>query len=437
MAREYEGHRPEAEEMSADALAVAERVRDPGALIAALQARQMVRSGPDGIAQREGLGTRMLELSRAGAGPMAALWGHLWRADVGLQRGDIDAAVAELDELIPVVEAVREPLARWHLLRARSVIAALRGDFAAGLGLAADARRLGRRGQHPPAEQFYYVFVLSLGRLTGDLGNAIDQMEAEPDRGLRSGSALLALAHLDLGHTDRARQWYQNAPGLDFARVPRSFLLPFAAYWGELAARLDDPPRAAEVFEWLRPYARLFVSGGAGTAFNFGSASRYLGLLATSMHRWDDAAAYFVQAIADNTAARALPSTALAQVDYAEMLQRRGVSADRTRARALAEPARRIAEQLGMRSLLDRLVILERALGAAPPHPLSRREVEVAALVAGGLTSRQIAAALHLSERTAEHHVDSIRTKLGFASRSQIAGWAVANGIADSTKLGS
>lgn len=54
---------------------------------------------------------------------------------------------------------------------------------------------------------------------------------------------------------------------------------------------------------------------------------------------------------------------------------------------------------------------------------LTRREREVAALVAHGLTNREIAARLFISERTAESHVEQIRGKLGFRSRSQIAAW--------------
>lgn len=54
---------------------------------------------------------------------------------------------------------------------------------------------------------------------------------------------------------------------------------------------------------------------------------------------------------------------------------------------------------------------------------LTRREQEVAPLVAQGLTNRQIAERLFISERTAEHHVEQIRSKLGFHSRSQIAAW--------------
>ena len=52
---------------------------------------------------------------------------------------------------------------------------------------------------------------------------------------------------------------------------------------------------------------------------------------------------------------------------------------------------------------------------------LTPREREVAALVAQGLTNRQIAAALQLSERTAQNHVQHILTKLDLANRSQIA----------------
>jgi DNA-binding CsgD family transcriptional regulator len=54
---------------------------------------------------------------------------------------------------------------------------------------------------------------------------------------------------------------------------------------------------------------------------------------------------------------------------------------------------------------------------------LTTRELEVAALVAEGLTNKEIAARLFLSERTAEGHVEHIRDKLSFSTRSQIASW--------------
>ena len=55
--------------------------------------------------------------------------------------------------------------------------------------------------------------------------------------------------------------------------------------------------------------------------------------------------------------------------------------------------------------------------------PLASREVEVAKLVAEGLTNRQIGARLFISERTVATHVRNILNKLGFGSRAQIASW--------------
>ncbi len=66
----------------------------------------------------------------------------------------------------------------------------------------------------------------------------------------------------------------------------------------------------------------------------------------------------------------------------------------------------------------------EDAWSGGPRRTLTRRELEVAALVAQGLTSRDIAARLYLSVRTVETHVDHILAKLGFSRRTQLAAWA-------------
>jgi sugar lactone lactonase YvrE len=55
----------------------------------------------------------------------------------------------------------------------------------------------------------------------------------------------------------------------------------------------------------------------------------------------------------------------------------------------------------------------------------------VAILVAQGLTNREIASRLFISERTAESHVEQIRGKLGFRSRVQIAAWVAADSTSD------
>ena len=67
--------------------------------------------------------------------------------------------------------------------------------------------------------------------------------------------------------------------------------------------------------------------------------------------------------------------------------------------------------------------------GRTAKSPLTRREREVAVLVAQGKTNRQIADELVTSERTVEWHTGNIMSKLGFQSRSQIAVWAVEQGL--------
>jgi non-specific serine/threonine protein kinase len=66
---------------------------------------------------------------------------------------------------------------------------------------------------------------------------------------------------------------------------------------------------------------------------------------------------------------------------------------------------------------------------AGASSPLTRREAEVAELVARGLTNRAIAGQLYLSVRTVEAHVDHILSKLNFRTRTQLAAWAHEEGL--------
>jgi DNA-binding CsgD family transcriptional regulator len=60
---------------------------------------------------------------------------------------------------------------------------------------------------------------------------------------------------------------------------------------------------------------------------------------------------------------------------------------------------------------------------------LTARERDVAALIAGGMSNRDIAEVLVLSERTVESHVSNILVKLGCGTRAAIAAWAVKKGL--------
>jgi DNA-binding CsgD family transcriptional regulator len=65
-----------------------------------------------------------------------------------------------------------------------------------------------------------------------------------------------------------------------------------------------------------------------------------------------------------------------------------------------------------------------------PRGGLTAREREIAGLIGQGLSNAQIAQQLVVSERTVESHTGHIRDKLGMTSRSQVAAWAIASGVA-------
>jgi DNA-binding CsgD family transcriptional regulator len=68
-----------------------------------------------------------------------------------------------------------------------------------------------------------------------------------------------------------------------------------------------------------------------------------------------------------------------------------------------------------------------RAPAVSDGAPLTPRELQVARLIAGGRSNKEIAADLVISQRTAENHVEHILTKLGFTSRAKVAAWVAAS----------
>jgi DNA-binding NarL/FixJ family response regulator len=71
--------------------------------------------------------------------------------------------------------------------------------------------------------------------------------------------------------------------------------------------------------------------------------------------------------------------------------------------------------------------------GAQPCEPLTARELDVLGLVGRGLSNKEIAADLGITERTARTHVSNILGKLGLASRTQAALYAVEHELVPKT----
>jgi pimeloyl-ACP methyl ester carboxylesterase len=130
-----------------------------------------------------------------------------------------------------------------------------------------------------------------------------------------------------------------------------------------------------------------------------------------------------------------LPDASAQTKAHFARLQRRSTTAD-VACELLAQ-----CYELRVDDLLDRvaaptLVLVREILGflgadqaglpadrSEPPATLTARQLQVAALVADGLTDRQIAGRLGIEERSAEGHVERIRQRLGVRSRAQIATW--------------
>jgi predicted ATPase/DNA-binding CsgD family transcriptional regulator len=99
-------------------------------------------------------------------------------------------------------------------------------------------------------------------------------------------------------------------------------------------------------------------------------------------------------------------------------LERARAQVGPTRARELTAQGARLTSGELLRAAL-------RATDHDSSVPLSPRELEIAELVATGLTNQEIAQRLTISKRTVESHVNHIKTKLGFSRRARIVAWAL------------
>jgi DNA-binding CsgD family transcriptional regulator len=204
------------------------------------------------------------------------------------------------------------------------------------------------------------------------------------------------------------------------------------AAWGHalpIAIGLGRTEEIEFLAEQLEPFGNRHMANGAGAGVYMGPVALHIGLAAAALGHLDAAVADLQTAasICDGNGARGY--AVQARVELAAALARRQAPGDLGQAAAALDAAAGEAEQLGMVPFTRRIGQLRARLPAAGAahSQLSPREQEVARLVGQGLTNRQIATALYISERTAQNHVQHILTKLGFANRSQIAVWSGAH----------
>ena len=173
--------------------------------------------------------------------------------------------------------------------------------------------------------------------------------------GVSGWRCALALVYCDQGREAEARQEFAHLAAHDFADLPHDVTWLSSVCWlSEVCAFLGDAHRAGMLHTLLLPYARRAIVNGFWANTCYGSASRYLGLLATTMSRWEEAARHFDDALAMNAKMGARPFVAHTQHEYARMLLARGQSGDYERALELLDSALATAQELGMKSLSDK-----------------------------------------------------------------------------------
>jgi tetratricopeptide (TPR) repeat protein len=165
----------------------------------------------------------------------------------------------------------------------------------------------------------------------------------------------LALIYAELGRTEQARVEFDHLSQHDFVDLPRDPLwMGSMTYLVDVCTFLGDKPRASILYQLLLPYAGHTVIVGNAVAC-YGALCRYLGALATTLERWDEAARHFEDALAMNTRMEAWPWLAHTQYQYATMLLARDQPGDGEKARDLLKAALCTARKLGMHALEERL----------------------------------------------------------------------------------
>lgn len=315
----------------------------------------------------------------------------------------------------------------------------LRGDYSASVALFHESRELALLCNDEVGLTYANQFLADTENWHGNPERALPLLEEVLARHRASGrwnaialqvfSLRIHTAHL-LGETDCATELLRECQTL-CASLGERWTLSWTEWSAAIAAwTAGDPEKASEyLLESLRKKAELDEPLGIGCCLSLlaclsvadGDARRAAVLFGASDAIWE------------------LADRALYGIERLLGWVRRDTELSR---RALGKKAFRAAHQHGKR--MTREEVIAYALGgkrsrpvstaaAALAVPLTKRESEVVALIAAGMSNKEIAASLVVSQRTAECHVENILTKTGFTSRAQIAAWYSESVVHDAT----
>lgn len=323
--------------LSSEAVELARHSGDLAALAYALDGRAAAIVAPDTVAEGLALGTELCQVAERSGDPERVVSGHMWRIIAQLLVGDVRGAELDRAPASRIAQDLRQPAPLWEVCGAQAMLALAAGRLGEADALGCEAFELGERAQPEAAIPVSRLQRYTLADFRGSLEEvepAICDLVAEyPAR--RVFLCALACLHARLGRPREAKR------ALDDLARDRFSALPFDQEWlygmsllAETSALLSDADSAGVLYGLLAPWAEFnAVDVAEGMR---GSVARYLGMLAATMERWDDAELQFEEALAMNEQMGARPWLAHTRHDYAGMLLARGGAGDRERALELA-----------------------------------------------------------------------------------------------------
>ncbi len=411
------------------ALEQARELDDTQLLIRSMEALLFTDADPTFVL---GLAEELTELALADGDFWHSMWGTSSQVRMLVRLGRLD----ETDPLI-VSHRTRANRYGYQIFSFmaevfESMAAHARGDFARAEAAAVRAEEVGVDSDE--ADQ-YGVFGLLMFAIRRDQGR-LEEMRpvlnllAERDAsGAWTPGLALAYAELDM-HAEAAALIATLAADA-FAAIPRDTVWPGAlGMLAETVIEVGDRSAAVILLPSLDAYAGQTLMAGFSACL--GPADRLRAGLLELVGRHDEADAAIAAATEFAAAARAAGWQAHVERTHAWICGQRG---DAVGCRRHHDAALRIAEPLGMRSVLERPLVQKGNAETVTPAPvlpdgLTAREAEVVVLLAEGCSNRAIAERLHISANTAANHVRSILQKTHSANRTEAATYAIRNGLA-------
>jgi class 3 adenylate cyclase/tetratricopeptide (TPR) repeat protein len=342
------------------AVEMARRLGDPELIAYALVGMLFTLGGPEYAEQRLAIATEVLALARAANAQLVVIDGLFWRGYGLFELGDAAGADIEFDGWGRALEETNEPLHLSFAAIMRAMRALLRGRLDESESLAQQAFAIGQRLQTGTAAGVFGLQMFAVRREQGRLKEVepvvrVFLQEQSAAGAWRPG---LALIYSELGRTGDARAEFENLAQHDFADLPRDAMwMGTMTYLVDVCTFLGDRSRADRLYQILLPFAGRNVVISTAAAC-YGALSRYLGALATTLERWEDAERHFEDALAMNARMDARPWLAHTQEQYASMLLARHQPNARDKARALLDAALATTRELGMHALEERVAVM-------------------------------------------------------------------------------